>query len=909
MANTKDQMQDVFPIVFNFVKGELPTAEKLTGLVKHTDSAFSRITQGIGDPWDYTLHDDGTGSRLNLSLENLGQSSLARVIGSSDYLSPMGGCWNESMTSTKYITLRSDRNSWVVGYPLVRVTTPITEQNSTSVVTPLTWNTDIGVSGIDHTGVFTGSPKASADLVQVHGDFFIDFYKGVIITYSSPPSNISLYVRNWNMFGVGVPWGTHNVIPSWNQSTLCNCSKDFDTATTSTYTITLPLGGVEGSPRMATSTISYGKKSVDVSSLADVTWGMYHSGLESLYRLPAALTQSNLSSGDVIPEGYLLLWDGDRTGQLVTQVTFYYLDENSVTVVTPLDWLDEGDNYRLITSGTSTADALSYLMAAVRNNEHVGLIDSPSLSYTVPLSHNNLENRYSGDLTSTLTDAIRWKFRESSYPTNTHPQYIHRGGYMTNDDNGNDGNTMRGTFVLGGDINTSFTYGEGTTLSQLYQSQAVAWGGGNTTKNSITNNAFMRVEGTYNATTYETWSSGNRAVRIPFGLDYTGSQNSYSTFDDENTLGALSLYSWYGIPLYLRGFYANGTSDTIEKKNGAVLGFDLGQRTEANYIRLMDAVRDGTYDATYMPAQVSGMTASTRLNMMPSLSSITGFKRISADQVREFRFRAIPWVDNSTNTTDGLGGTNIRGAGSDIDEFKEYFVSPAIVGADFLNVYGNAIFFSDTGDGKRTSFTQYGSNWLNSGSTTYIPTGIYYVPYSSSAPTVSAPYFSFQLVDTDNAASYYANALTVGNYHGLRYAGEGSISLNSVAGSTSLIAANNASISTGNDISLNAGSEMDFTSISNMSIISGGYLYINVSTYVDIDATTYISIHSSTTSTLSADSDVTVGSNSGHLYLEFEQTVNGLYSNSLADQSGASIGVNHKALYIDTSTGQIVHAI
>ena len=49
---TQDKMQDVHPVMFDFKKGEQPTALKFTGWVKQVDTAFTAVTTAIGDPWD-----------------------------------------------------------------------------------------------------------------------------------------------------------------------------------------------------------------------------------------------------------------------------------------------------------------------------------------------------------------------------------------------------------------------------------------------------------------------------------------------------------------------------------------------------------------------------------------------------------------------------------------------------------------------------------------------------------------------------------------------------------------------------------------------------------------------------------------------------------------------------------------
>ena len=764
MANTRDQMQDVFPIVFNFVKGEQPTAEKLTGLVKHTDTAFSQVTQGIGDPWDYASHDDGTGSRLNLSLENLGQSSLARIIGSSDWLSPMGGCWNES-GSSKTVTLQSYRNSWTLGFPLVTLSSAINKTSGSSVATAMTWAGNVTVV-TDVDGVLT-TEVATAQDVDGDGDFFVDYLKGTIISYERPTSNVVLRITGLYMFGLGAPWATHNLIPHWNQTIpLCNVSLPTSTATTSTYILTLPI--VSGASRLTTSSVkSFGRRSNTLSTTGDTTWSTNYCGEGSNYRLPSALTTSNLSSGDLIPEGYCLLWQGDRDGRVIPQVTFYYRNANSLTLETPLNWLIPGDNYRLIVSGASTADNINYLMQIARNNEHVGLTENPTISYTVPLSHKNLENRFADEISATYTSTIeRWQFRESTYPTNQHPQYLHRGGYMENDLTGNSGNAMRGDLVLGGnDASLTYPYpvGDGDTPATASQSSALAFGGGNTLLEDYTANTFIRLDGTRDDVT---WSAGDgHAERSLFNLDNTGTGSArFTGLTDTDALGSLSLVPWRGTPLYLRGYYPAGGYE--KKDHGAILGFDMAHRREANHIRLVRVDRDTTApsSAYNMPADI-GQSASATLDITPGFDEVSypGTQtRFCVQQLREFRFRGVPYVSSSTNVNDSLGGSNWRTGGqSTIAEFQKYFVSPGVVGADFLNVYSNAIFFSDTGDGNLSSLTTNGEDWLNDGTTTKTPSGIYYAPYTSSQD----PHFYISVMGSSTSTQPFS----VGSDYGLKY--------------------------------------------------------------------------------------------------------------------------------------------
>jgi len=216
---TNDQMQDVNPISFDFKKGEQPSATKFTGWAKQTDSAFSRVVGAIGDPWEYQAHIH------DLSPEKLAQTSLARLMGPSDWISPQGASWNESGTAV-VADLAGDRNTWSLGYPLVKVTLALNPTSTvSSSITPLVWLTDIAVTS-DDSNIFV-SEKTSLEAVNNTGDFYVDYYSGVITTYKICGSAAArLTISNLYAFGAGIPWGTANIIPTWNQSTVCYVTED-----------------------------------------------------------------------------------------------------------------------------------------------------------------------------------------------------------------------------------------------------------------------------------------------------------------------------------------------------------------------------------------------------------------------------------------------------------------------------------------------------------------------------------------------------------------------------------------------------------------------------------------------------------------------------------------------------------
>ena len=904
---SKDQMQDVFPIVFDFVKGEQPTAQKLTGLVKQTNTAFSQITQGVGDPWDYSSHTAG-GTRYPLSLENLAQASLARIIGPSDYLSPFGGCWNEQIPAGAYITvtLSGYQNSWTLGYPLVKLEAPvvITETSTPSVTTPLEWGTDIDVAA--DAGSVLNTEKSSLQEVIADGDFYVDYYKGTITSYKRVGStSITLHIYSLNMFGAGVPWSTHNIIPSWGETTtLCEVTKESSTATTTTYSLTFPTLSL---PPRTTPNITYGKEAYRPTTWTkDVIWSTPVSGYGSSYRIPLSLENSGLVEDDEIPEGMCLLWEGGEDGRVIPQVTFLYKDLHGFYLRTPKDWLDEGSNYRVIITGSSVAENINYLQQIARNNEHIGLAFNQTLSYTVPLSHRNLENRYTGEIPLGFNDDVdRWKYRESSYPINPHPQYLHRAGYLADDLNGNTANAMRGDLVLGG-VETggdtlAFTIGSGATLGSvtLSKTAAISFGGGDTDKTSNDCNPFLVFEGT---SSDGSWSTG-RAERSVYGLYGTGSSiPSIVPASDLQYTGSLSLYPWKGTPLVLKGHRpASGT----ESYCGATLGFDLGRRNEGNYIRLMMAYRAEAYNnIANIPTELNQIDFNNPIDQTPELTH-----RLAAEQIREFRFRGVSYVEDATNTSDSIGGSGLRSTNT-ISEFQHHFTSPAIVGADFFNVYSNAIFFSDTGDGATTSFTDNGKTWLDggAGSSEYIPSGIYYTPGLT-------PKFDFRL-HSSNVLIKTDTSFTVGVSE-FTYNGYGTASIWSALGNLTLKTTTGLATleSTYGPVAINAGTDARVISATGNTYVESTAGSISISTTTGLGGIV-ITSHDSTIIT-STNSDIRLMCED-RLYVSAPNTSSGSFGyttvaipasdgfviKGLRSKTSSS-GVSWRPMYWDEDTGQV----
>jgi uncharacterized protein (DUF2345 family) len=783
--STKDQMQDVFPIEFNFVEGEQPDGVKFTGWRKQTDAAFARITRAIGDPWEYNTHSGGSGpSNYHLSPSRLAQASLARIIGPADYASPQGGCWNEAITGSVVVTLDANRNSWRLGFPLKKkISTdmsPAPSDGYSSFLTDLVFDTDIILQTptTSPAGEFLKvNRKYTLEKIAEAGDWHIDFDKGIITTYSFLTARVALKISNINMLGPGTPWGTANIIPSWSETVnLCNC-----TGSGTSWIITLPT--VKSAPRQGIS-ISGPEATYDQTTI----------GAGSQYRLPYSLT-SSLSAGDEIPEGFIYLWD-ELTSRILPLITFSYIDEYSVALTTPDSWISGGQNYRIIITGTSLAENVNYLLSVVRDNVHSGLSNSQNgntILFTNPISHDDLTDLYTG--TNTTVDAYSYRFVKSSIPTNPHPQYLHRYGYIAGD-NANTNNAMRGNLVIAGLYDsTSDTYpiGAGPTGGCGTETYALSFGGNFTTSGV----AAIKFEGGIDSDTED---------QLAFGLAPVGLSGLSTAY------GALSIYQYYGTPLYLRGY---GT--TSNHFHGGSIAFDLKRNRELNYIKLIAGYRsDSTrYDVANLPAILYG-AATGVLNITPDLSA-----RLMDAQVREFRFRACSYNASATNT-------GVESSG----DFSKHFTSPSIVGTDWLNLYSNAIFFSETGDGKSTSFTTNGHDWLWGGGD--YPVGLYYEPDTFSG--------SFKFVAPTGSTRNNATIFS-GSYSTLR-AFNTSTPDSPVEESYIWVKGNASSYgvrlhTVSSDIYIDSGKDININSIANVSLDSGAQINISSTTNMSLDSGAY----------------------------------------------------------------------
>lgn len=922
-----DRMVDVFPVVFDFKRGEQPSSEKLTKWVRLTDNAFSLITRAVGDPWDYQWHGGTIDSEatLELSPQKLSQPTIARSIGPAGYVGPIGESINTDATTVVVTIDVAGANSWFFGFPFIKVMGAVTPGMLNDGAIQFLDDSDIVFSG--DAGLiaqyFTDYCEDPRDM-QSDGDYSIDFATGVVCsyrpidaeTYATSTGIITVTISNLASLGGGAPWASHNVIPIWEEGTDAGVSI-IETIGPGTYEITLP-DHTKALPRIG--------KAV---SLSGMSGGGYPSGDRLLshsqttfssrpteglpYVLPVSITESFVA-GDVFPDGVLKLWK-NVPGYFVPLTEFEYIDATTIRLICPeLDDVGAEEanttGYRLIITGSSLAEQVSYLMALVRDNPGQGLAYGgvttfPSMTYAPPVSHDRLRDRFSMSARASGTDDVgfsafktafpnwetRFSFRESDVPTNPHPQYLHRAGWMAQDETGNSGNAMRGELVF----TTQLDPYTGSMLGQRYDTWGIRFGGGpSSTAYHDQQHTHIGWEGskegkgsTWGGEAFDDLLSVDRRLNftnILLGATTMGLINDTPSMYSQSLYGATVYSPRFGAPLYLRG-QTHGPAPIYPTNyerglSGGTLAFDLADGNEMNYVKLMPADRSLTNildDQINIP--IPNFSALSKqlpsLNKLPispdvlhdfdafptAVGDYKYFGRWSSSQIREFRFRGVsenvrtilgnqsiaagegaalggvgtqevsmPLTDvyvgtshtflfidgnyspllypglqltigagaNSAGTcyvkiafyieelstpaildktvvligVDGctsvpqteisLSGVYVTCTGQ---EMMSKFVSPSVVGADYMNVYGNAIFFSESGGGARTSFTDRGWLWLDYGveALPYVgdqtPSGLFYVPQDDdTSPTGS--YYAFSLSEEGHSAPNYNDKQT-----------------------------------------------------------------------------------------------------------------------------------------------------
>lgn len=463
-----------------FTDGEQPSASKLTRAVDQLATAVEKAGRAVGDLFTQQTYQSGSGPYDLDEIPNTGPN-LARYVGSAGWLNPrrigrqrktisVVFVGNTDTTYEGYTHYR--RRVFKLPFPPVvyranGATGPDTDEgtdvwlNSGGTGYLYTYSFDeatywsIDVPGGTYTDVVTAGPSQKIDGASrvddlVDLDASLEYHvapDGTITLYEGLDSNEGFKVT----YTVDTPWDSYdgaslNVIPDFSQTTtLCTV-----TLSGSEYTIVLP-----------TATYSRGRHGTyGATTLSNADWDHPHQPwhrweeisptdhpmstyqCELPYHITGSLSGSVLSTDDVIPEGYIYLWDEDN-GTIISGASFTYVNEYTIksTGVT----LEEcTDRYRVIVPGTSLARTVYDLRESYVGHTHSGEFDPNDLTSDAgKVSHCHLLN-----LVDEGTDSVPGFMPSSIGPArHPHPQYLHRYGYQYMEGITTDGRNLSNAFL------------------------------------------------------------------------------------------------------------------------------------------------------------------------------------------------------------------------------------------------------------------------------------------------------------------------------------------------------------------------------------------------------------------------------------------------------------------------------
>ena len=376
-----DKFRKTFPIRITFADGEQPTSNKLTAIAEQARNGQRLIERALGDVWGQ--------SGDSLLIDHPAQiPNVARIIGEAKYLNPAYFAMDRTFVYREEMTARFvGQNEGMLRFR------------------PLAY---VGGSSF-----FANPPETNEYDVVSLNQWWMDTETGRWRAYT--PISVPAFVwytvdppNTWVMSQKTVP----GVIPDPRQDTFTSCRIEksgskyylhlpprtpltFDgNETPPLYPVQTPgeeLYNIDHSVQDPPSLFGYG-----VGPIAALT------GVGSdFYRYALPLEIQGLSPGDVIPDGYIYLWDQDGN-TVIEDITFripdasfdsYVLEVESSTydfdakATTDELYTSYNDTeLTLITCGAPIARSLQLQMQTFLSHSH-----SNSGSLEPAVSHNNLE--------------------------------------------------------------------------------------------------------------------------------------------------------------------------------------------------------------------------------------------------------------------------------------------------------------------------------------------------------------------------------------------------------------------------------------------------------------------------------------------------------------------------------------
>ena len=429
----KDQLGELFPISIDFKSGEQPDSSKLSGFASQTESAVNKISEAIGDLWIKDTSNKAFPSNPDDPVYSA-VSNIARFIGPASFLNPkrQGG-------QTFTLTLDVSQIPYLVNE------FSLTEPHSSAPLkfAPVTADAN-GISLAD--GIKTAlntldstvfqTFKTSKDALSSAGDYYVDL-QGNVYTYTKT----DLYLTGSDQpFDINIPGDLYyrarmTVIPDWQDST--NYCTVADAG--SYYTVTLPTIS------------SYIQRDATGARLQPGDELCAPANFQAL--LPDFLSSANglnLSTGDIIPDGLIRLWD-DSSKEMIDGATFKY-ESNTVVRVEGATLTTGSDRYRLLVAGSSLSEVVLELVRRFELHEH----NSPLHGKTI--KHYNLFGNLLSPSVANSTWGLTIEAPVSAIEGNDHPQYLLRYGWANGIDAANSDNAMLGDLFMAANV-TNYTSG------------------------------------------------------------------------------------------------------------------------------------------------------------------------------------------------------------------------------------------------------------------------------------------------------------------------------------------------------------------------------------------------------------------------------------------------------------------
>jgi len=449
-----DKFRDAFPVPVEFVKGEQPDNTKFTSWASQTNSGMQVLEKVVGNAWgDQVQSVDSGPFALSREDRRVAQiSNIAGLIGPASALNPHRISDRQSITVTVSAgDIPLNVNEFTLPYPALKYNTGGAASGDFPEHDIVV---DSDTDGSTHVRDFLegiGSSvfqtyKASQILVIAAGDYTVDEF-GRVYSYSRTDSTCNAASGTYvtQLFWDTYDKATMNFIPDVNETGASgrHCVVSYDTSD-DTYVVDLPTN------------IRYFPKRGEDGLAEGIAEGQ-NAPAEFTATLPYALTR-NLTSGDIIPDGYIYLWDdtpstltsteyGVTGGAIVEGLTYKYVDSNTVKVYgSTLADVDStttsNSRYRIMTLGSTITETLAELRQKLDRHDH------SSFRYARPVDHSDLTSKAITDANLYSKYVKHYKTAPSVIVGNDHPQYLLRAGYKASVDAGQDDNVMLGDLFI-----------------------------------------------------------------------------------------------------------------------------------------------------------------------------------------------------------------------------------------------------------------------------------------------------------------------------------------------------------------------------------------------------------------------------------------------------------------------------